>query len=96
VANYNPWQARMARWQKRWPVPIEELRAQAYGVLMIAYENVMDADAEQRRKNILAYCQALATFTKLLEGRPADEAGPKTPQDVIVIGSQTGTNGHYG
>ena len=67
MANVNPWQARMKRWQKRWPVPIEELQAQAYGVLMCAYEGVMVEDDEQRRKNILAYFQGLAAFTRLQE-----------------------------
>jgi len=63
MANVNPWQARM----KRWPVPIEELQAQAYGVLMLAYEGVAVEDAEQRRKNILAYFQGLAAFTRFHE-----------------------------
>jgi hypothetical protein len=67
MANVNPWQARMKRWAKRWPVPIEELQAQAYGVLMIAYEGVACEDAEQRRKNILAYFQGLIAFAKLRE-----------------------------
>jgi hypothetical protein len=67
MANVNPWQARMKRWQKRWPVPIEELQAQAYGVLMLAYEGVAVEDTEQRRKNILAYFQGLAAFTRFQE-----------------------------
>jgi hypothetical protein len=67
VANINPWQARMKRWQKRWPVPIEELQAQAYGVLMMAYENVMVDDGEARRKHILAYFQGLTAFARLRE-----------------------------
>jgi hypothetical protein len=67
MANRNPWQARMKRWQKRWPVPIQELQAQAYGVLMIAYEGVAVEDAEQRRKNILAYFQGLAAFTRFYQ-----------------------------
>ena len=67
MANVNPWKARMARWQKRWPVPIDELQAQAYGVLMCAYEGVMVEDDEQRRKNILAYFQGLAAFNRLHE-----------------------------
>lgn len=67
MANANPWQARLARHRKRWPVAIEELQAQAYAVLMLAYEGVAVDDAEQRRKNILAYCQALTAFAKLRE-----------------------------
>jgi hypothetical protein len=67
MANRNPWQARLKRWQQRWPVPIEELQAQAYGVLMIAYEGVACEDAEQRRKNILAYFQGLTAFCRFQE-----------------------------
>jgi hypothetical protein len=65
MANRNPWQARMKRWQRRWPVPIAELQAQAFGVLMLAYEGVACEDAEQRRKNILAYFQGLTAFARL-------------------------------
>jgi hypothetical protein len=57
----------MKRWQQPWPVPIEELQAQAYGVLMIAYEGVAVEDAEQRRKNVLAYFQGLTSFTRFQE-----------------------------
>jgi hypothetical protein len=67
VANPNPWQARIARWERQWPRPIEELQAQAYAVLQLAYEDVTVEDAEQRRKNIHVYFTALATFQKLLE-----------------------------
>jgi hypothetical protein len=67
MANRNPWQARLKRWEQRWPVPIEELQAQAYAVLMLAYEGVAVEDAEQRRKNILAYFQGLAAFTRFHE-----------------------------
>jgi hypothetical protein len=65
MANRNPWQARLTRHAKRWPVPIEDLQAQAYGVLMIAYEGVAVEDAEQRRKNVLAYFQGLTAFARL-------------------------------
>jgi hypothetical protein len=68
MANVNPWQARMKRWQKRWPVPIEELQAQAYSVLMMAYENVMTEDADERRRHIMVYFQGLTSFAKLMEG----------------------------
>jgi hypothetical protein len=67
MANRNPWQARMKRWAKLWPVPIADLQAQAYGVLMVAYEGVAVEDAEQRRKNILAYFQGLTAFARLQE-----------------------------
>jgi hypothetical protein len=52
MANTNPWKARIKRWAKLWPVPIAELQAQAYGVLMVAHEGVAVEDDEQRRKNI--------------------------------------------
>jgi hypothetical protein len=67
MANRNPWQARMKGWQRLWPVPIAELQAQAYGVLMVAHEGVAVDDAEQRHKNILAYFQGLSAFPKLRE-----------------------------
>jgi hypothetical protein len=68
VANRNPYKARMARWAKQWPVPIEALQAQAYGALQVALEDVAVEDAEQRRKSLHVYFTALATFAKLLEG----------------------------
>jgi hypothetical protein len=68
MANVNPWKARMKRWAKLWPVPLADVQAQAYGVLMVAYEGVAVEDAEQRRKNILAYFQGLTAFAKLHEG----------------------------
>jgi hypothetical protein len=67
VAHRNPWKARLARWQKLWPRPIAEIQAQAFSVLMLAYEGVAVDDAEARRKNIHVYFTALATFTKLME-----------------------------
>jgi hypothetical protein len=87
MANVNPWQARMKRWQQRWPVPIEELQAQAYGVLMMAYENVMVEDAEQRRKNILAYFQGLAAFARLQETAEYDRR-------LRALEALAATNGH--
>jgi hypothetical protein len=67
VANQNPWQARLKRWQQQWPRPITEIQAQAFAVLMLAYEGVAEVDPEQRRKNIHVYFTALATFAKLFE-----------------------------
>jgi hypothetical protein len=67
MSNANPWKARLTRHAKRWPVPIEQLQAQAYGVLMVAYEGIADEDAEQRSKNILAYFQGLTAFNRLRE-----------------------------
>jgi hypothetical protein len=95
MANYNPWQARMKRWQKRWPVPIEEIQAHAYGVLMMAYEGVMVEDDEQRRKNILAYVQALTSFAKLVAPHATPDT-PALPGDIILIRSTAGSNGHHG
>jgi hypothetical protein len=67
MAHRNPWLARLAQHKKRWPVPLLEMRAQAYGVVMIVLEGVAVDDDEQRRKNILCYCQALSSFAKLLQ-----------------------------
>jgi hypothetical protein len=65
VANPNPWKARLKRWERLWPLPIAELEAQAFSVLMLAYEGIAVDDAEQRRKAIHVYFTALAAFTKL-------------------------------
>jgi hypothetical protein len=67
MAHRNPWKARLAQHKKRWPVALHELQAQAYAVLQMAYEGVADEDAEQRRKNILAYFQGLTAFNRLQE-----------------------------
>jgi hypothetical protein len=72
VANVNPWKARMKRWEKLWPRPLAELQAQAFSVLMLAYEHVAVDDDEQRRKNIHVYFTALATFTRLQEAVELD------------------------
>jgi hypothetical protein len=87
MANYNPWQARMKRWQQRWPVPIEEIQAQAYGVLMMAYENVIVEDAEQRRKNITCYFQGLAAFARLLDAHEYERR-------LRALEALAATNGH--
>jgi hypothetical protein len=93
MANVNPWQARMKRWQKRWPVPIEEIQAQAYGVLMLAYEGVGCEDAEQRRKNILAYFQGLTAFAKL---RDAVEIEARLAQlEQQLARERVSANGRY-
>jgi hypothetical protein len=67
VPNPDPWKARLKRWQKQWPRPITEVQAQAYSVLMLAYEGVAADDPETRRKNIHVYFTALSTFAKLME-----------------------------
>ena len=67
MANRNPYKARLARWQKQWPVGIDVLQAQAFAVLQVAYEDVTVDDPEQRRKNILCYFQGLTSLAKLLE-----------------------------
>jgi hypothetical protein len=87
----NPWKARMARWQKRWPVPLQELQAQAYAVLQIAYEGVTVDDDEQRRKNILAYFQGLTSFTRLQE---ACEIEARVAALETALAERS--NGHYG
>jgi hypothetical protein len=65
--NRNPWKARLARHEKRYPVPIDHLQRQAYAVLQIAYEDIGQDDHEARRKAILAYFQALGVYRQLLE-----------------------------
>jgi len=65
--NPDPWKARLKRWERQWPQPIERLQAQAWAVLQLAYEGVTVDDAEQRRKNVHVYFTALSTFAKLLE-----------------------------
>jgi hypothetical protein len=67
MAHRNPWKARAAQWRKRWPVPLQELQADAYAVLRIAFEGVTVDDDEQRRKNILCFFQGLTSLAKLLE-----------------------------
>jgi len=67
VANPNPYKARLARWEKQWPIPIERLQAQAFSVLMLAYEDVAQGKPDERRRHIHVYFTALACFTKLLE-----------------------------
>ena len=91
MSNTNPWQARMKRWQKCWPVPIEELQAQAYGVLMVAYEGVAVEDAEQRRKNILAYFQGLAAFTRFQEAADFERRIRALEQQRMMEYSLNGT-----
>jgi hypothetical protein len=73
MAHQNPWKARLARWKKHWPVPLSELQAQAYAVLQVAYEGVDADDPDQRRKAVLAYFQALTSFTKLYEAHELEE-----------------------
>jgi hypothetical protein len=48
-------------------VSIDELAAEAYGVLQVALEGVTVDDDEQRRKNILCFFQGLTSLAKLLE-----------------------------
>jgi hypothetical protein len=67
MAHRNPWKARLAQHKNRWPVAIQELQAQAYAVLQIAYEGTSTADPELRRKAILCYFQGLTAFNRLQE-----------------------------
>jgi hypothetical protein len=67
MANRSPWKARAAQHRARWPVPIQDLQADAYAVLMIALEGVFVEDDEQRRRNILCFYQGLTSLAKLLE-----------------------------
>jgi hypothetical protein len=67
MANKNPWQARLKRHAKRTPGSIDELRRQAWGVLMIALEDVATEDPEARRKAILAFWQGAGVYKGLVE-----------------------------
>jgi hypothetical protein len=89
MAYRNTWKARLAQHTKRWPVPTQELQAQAFAVLQLAYEGVAVDDDEQRRKNILCYCQALIAFVRV---REATELATKV-QDLTVRLQASG-NGH--
>jgi hypothetical protein len=94
MAHRNPYKARLARWQKRWPVPLVELQAQAYAVLQLAYEGVDTDDPEQRRKAILCYFQALTSFTKLREATEF-EARLKLVEDRLDAQERMSVNGRY-
>jgi hypothetical protein len=95
MAYRNPWKARMAKWRKQWPQPIEELQAQAYAVLQIAYEGVTVDDAEQRRKNILCYFQGLTSFAKLLEGAEVAAMTERLALLEAALQAQESSNGDY-
>src|SRR5688500_8307943 len=67
MANHNPWKARLARHAKRTPGSIDELRRQAWGVLMIALEDVATTDPDARRKAILAFWQGAGVYKGIVE-----------------------------
>jgi len=67
VANPNPWKARLARYQRRPPGDIDTLRRQTWAALMLAFEGCAAADADQRRKALLAYSQLASSYLKLYE-----------------------------
>jgi hypothetical protein len=92
VSNANPWKARLAKWEKQWPVPIERLQGQAYAVLQLAYEGVCDEDPETRRKGIHVYFTALATFAKLLE--TSEIAALNARLDALEAQTRESPNGH--
>jgi hypothetical protein len=87
--NKDPYKARLKRWEKQYPVPIERLQAQAYAVLQLALEGVAVKDPEQRRKNILAYCQALSTFAKFQESAEF-EARLRETEALLGLGEGNG------
>ena len=75
-----------------------QLRVELWAGVRVAAAMVDDPEVtpELKLRAVSALATAASVYAKLLEGMPADETAPKIPTDVIVIGSQTGTNGHYG
>jgi len=68
MPNPNPYQARLARAQKRRPGDIDAVRRRTWGVLCLAYSEIADAaDADERRKAILAYGQIATLYARVLE-----------------------------
>jgi hypothetical protein len=93
VAHRNPWKARLAQHQQRWPRPLQELQAQAYAVLQIAYEGVAVDDAEARRKGIHVYFTALSCFAKLLEA--SELVALQERLAALEARLQESSNGHH-
>jgi hypothetical protein len=95
LAHRNPWKARAAQWRKRWPVEIQELQADAYAVLRIAWEGTTVEDDEQRRKNILCYFQGLTSLAKLLEASELVALQERIAALEARLQEQGSTNGHH-
>jgi hypothetical protein len=67
MANRNPWQARLARAQKRPAGDIEQVQRRAWALLCLAYEDCASDDLEQRRKGILAFAQLAGVYLRVTE-----------------------------
>jgi hypothetical protein len=68
VANRNPYQARLAKALRQKPGDLESTKRRTWGVLCLAYDEVATAaDADQRRKAMLAYTQIASVYVKLYE-----------------------------
>jgi hypothetical protein len=98
--NPNPWKARLAKWAKQWPVPIEQLQAQAFAVLQLAYEDVAQGEPDERRRHVHVYFTALACFTKLLEASEVKALAERLAvleKRLQAIDSSMGvvSNGHW-
>jgi hypothetical protein len=62
-------------------------------------EDILDLEEsppELRLKAIHALATCAQVYAKLLEATPEPDATPETSGDVIVIRSQTGSNGQHG
>jgi hypothetical protein len=75
-----------------------QLRVELWAGVRVAAAIVDDPEVtpELKLRAVSALATAASVYARLLEGMPDDDDTAKTPTDVIVIGSQTGTNGHYG
>jgi hypothetical protein len=68
VANRNPYQARLAKALRQKPGDLEATKRRTWGMLCLAYDEVgTAADADQRRKAMLAYAQIASVYLKLYE-----------------------------
>jgi hypothetical protein len=68
VANRNPYKARLAKALRNAPGDLDAVKHRTFGVLCLAYEEIgTAADADQRRKAMLAYTQVAGVYIKLYE-----------------------------
>jgi uncharacterized small protein (DUF1192 family) len=68
MANRNPYQARLAKALRQKPGNLDATKRRTWGVLCLAYDEVATAaDADQRRKAMLAYAQLASVYLKLYE-----------------------------
>jgi hypothetical protein len=67
MANPNPWQARLARAERRKPGSLEDMKRRTWGLLCLAYDDVGDPDPDRRRKALGAYAALGALYLRLAE-----------------------------